>query len=722
MKILPKKQRIETVVNLSIIILIFAFLLYYFKPSLLLLNTHISGGDTVSHSVLADYLKNYLLPHGKLIGWYPHWFAGVPMFQFYFVLPYLLAAILSYAIPLEIAFKLITVLGTFLIPVAVFFSMKLLNFKFPIPIVATVLTLTFLFLETNSYYGGNIPSTLAGESSYSLSLALMILLIGSLYKGMETKKLLIFNSVVLALVVLTHIYTAIILAATALFFLLLKKRKDNFFYLLKVFLLGFLLSSFWTLPFIFKLDYSSAPKELVGKPNPSLIYIQNFIPFYLLAVVSIVFAAKNRDKRIFYFCFSLIVTLLLFAKLSDYFPLLYIRFLPFLYIMPLLLAAIGLGELIKNTKNSKFQLIIPIIVFLLVAFWLNKTITFIPYWIQWNYEGMESKATWNSFNKVMNAMAGLNESGRVIVEYSASYDKFGSPRVFELSPVFTNKSVMEGLLMESSTTFPFYFYMQKEIAESTWWPGFSIKYPDFNLAKGAEHLRLYNVKYYVISSDKIKNEIGKYTEYKFLTQVENFQIYQLNQDSKYVELARKDPILVVTDDWRPFAYEWFSSDYIDVPLVFVSNVDEYDLSHFNTIVLNKSINLPKGNFKIFNSTELTKAMDSSNPIPGICSVNETLKEEEIIISTNCFYQPLLVKVSYFPNWQVEGAKKIYLVSPNLMMIIPEAEKVRIFYGETAVDKVASYLTVIGIFITMFLFARSSKFLGKVLRNLQKSLP
>lgn len=682
--------------------MIFAFLLYYFKPNLLLLDTHISGGDTVSHSVLADYLKNYLLPHGKLIGWYPHWFAGVPMFQFYFVLPYLLAAVLSYFIPLQVAFKLITALGTFLMPIAAFFSMRFMNFKFPIPAIAAVFVLAFLFLETNSYYGGNIPSTLAGESSYSFSLALMILLLGSLYKGIETKKLLIFNSIVLALIVLTHIYTAIILAATVLFFLLLKKRKDNFFYLFKVFLLGFLLSSFWALPFVLKLNYSSAPKELIGKPNPSLIFIQSFIPFYLLAAVGAVFAVKNKDKRIFYFYFSIVMTLLLFETLSGYVNLLYIRFLPFLYIMPLLLAAISLGELIKKVK---FQFLVPIFVFLVVAIWLNRTTSFIPSWIKWNYEGTEGKTTWNSFSKLLKTMSTLNESGRIIVEYSASYDKFGSPRVFELSPVFTNKSVMEGLLLESSLTFPFYFYMQKEIAENTWWPGFPIEYPEFDLAKGAEHLRLYNVKYYVVSSDKVKSEIGNYSEYKFLTQVEGFQIYELNQDSRYVELARKEPVLVVTDDWRPFAYEWFDSDHLDVPLVFTSSVDEYDLKHFSTIVLNKTVNLPGGNFKIFNSNELTEAVESSDSIPSICSANETLEEEEILIDTNCFNQPLLVKVSYFPNWQVEGAKKIYLVSPNLMMVFPEKNKVYLSYKDILIDKIANLFTLIGIMVVIFYLLR-----------------
>ena len=156
----------EMLVNIFILIFIFAFLLNYFKPELMLSKTTTSGGDTGSHHYLAEYLKDYLIPHGKIIGWSPGWYAGFPLFQFYFPLAYLLMVFLSYIIPYEIAFKLVTVLGTFLLPFCAFFSFRIMKFKFPAPILAAIFTLPFLFLENNSMYGGNIPSTLAGEFSW----------------------------------------------------------------------------------------------------------------------------------------------------------------------------------------------------------------------------------------------------------------------------------------------------------------------------------------------------------------------------------------------------------------------------------------------------------------------------------------------------------------------------------------------------------------------------
>jgi len=168
----------EKILNAAILIVIFLFLLSYFKPSLILLDTTTSGGDTGSHNYLLWYLKYGLLPKGRLSGWSPGWYAGFPMFQFYFVLPFLLMVLLSYLAPLWVSFKIVTVLGTFLMPVAAFVAMKLMKFNFPAPILAALFTLPFLFMEANSMWGGNIPSTLAGEFSYSISFAFAIIFLG----------------------------------------------------------------------------------------------------------------------------------------------------------------------------------------------------------------------------------------------------------------------------------------------------------------------------------------------------------------------------------------------------------------------------------------------------------------------------------------------------------------------------------------------------------------
>jgi hypothetical protein len=68
--------------------------------------------------------------------------------------------------------------------------------------------------------------------------------------------------------------------------------------------------------------------------------------------------------------------------------------------------------------------------------------------------------------------------------------------------------------------------------------------------------------------------------------------------------------------------------------------------------------------------------------------------------------PVVVKTSYFPNWQASGADGPYRVSPNLMVVIPTATHVSLHYGWTGVDLGAWALTLLG-FIGVVWLARSA---------------
>jgi hypothetical protein len=59
--------------------------------------------------------------------------------------------------------------------------------------------------------------------------------------------------------------------------------------------------------------------------------------------------------------------------------------------------------------------------------------------------------------------------------------------------------------------------------------------------------------------------------------------------------------------------------------------------------------------------------------------------------------PVLVKIPYFPNWQVSGAQGPYEVSPNIMAVVPTSHHVSLTYGTTAVDWAGKGASVLGLF-------------------------
>jgi hypothetical protein len=67
--------------------------------------------------------------------------------------------------------------------------------------------------------------------------------------------------------------------------------------------------------------------------------------------------------------------------------------------------------------------------------------------------------------------------------------------------------------------------------------------------------------------------------------------------------------------------------------------------------------------------------------------------------------PVVVTVSYFPNWQVSGATGPYRVSPNLMVVVPTSHHVSLSYGTTPVDYEGWGLSILGLIALVVLVRR-----------------
>ncbi len=66
--------------------------------------------------------------------------------------------------------------------------------------------------------------------------------------------------------------------------------------------------------------------------------------------------------------------------------------------------------------------------------------------------------------------------------------------------------------------------------------------------------------------------------------------------------------------------------------------------------------------------------------------------------------PVLVKVSYFPNWHASGAQGPWRVTPNLMVVVPTSHDVQLTYGSTSADHLGLLATVIGLIGLVGIFA------------------
>ena len=161
-------------------------------------------------------------------------------------------------IPFNIAFKLVTILGSLTLPVAAWLFGKLSGLERPRPAVLAIATLPFLFDQSFTIYGGNLYSTMAGEYAFSLGLSFALVFLGLCVRGMKTGRYRALSAVILAVCILCHLLTAIFALAGALvIFLLAGPTRRRLWWMVLSVGGGLLLVSWWAIPFLADQAYST---------------------------------------------------------------------------------------------------------------------------------------------------------------------------------------------------------------------------------------------------------------------------------------------------------------------------------------------------------------------------------------------------------------------------------------------------------------------------------
>ncbi len=120
------------------------------NPWLIFSATTPTGGDMGAHVFGPAYLRDNLIPEGRLIGWSNDWFAGFPAFYFYFPLPSLTIIALDLLLPYGVAFKLVTVMGLLALPPAIYFFTRSLDLNRHFAVIASGVGAVFAFYESYS--------------------------------------------------------------------------------------------------------------------------------------------------------------------------------------------------------------------------------------------------------------------------------------------------------------------------------------------------------------------------------------------------------------------------------------------------------------------------------------------------------------------------------------------------------------------------------------------
>jgi hypothetical protein len=620
----------------------------------------------------------------------------MPMLTFYFPFPFLLIAILDWFIPYTVAFKIITVLGVFALPATAYAMGRLWKVRRPFPIMAAVFAVAMLLMESYSIYGGNILSTLAGEFGYMLSFALVWLLLGTLYRGMQKpglNMLFVLNCLILMALVLSHIVTTMVLVALVPGLLLVNPRWKSLLYVAAVAFVGLCLTAFWWLPFASNLEWTA---HMAWTQLHSLkdVLPTALLPAATLALIGMAYAIARKERKLLPLAWITIVTMAIFWILPDG-RLWNARVLPFFYMSVHLWAAYGatwlvrpfavmMRDLFRLRGLTARRVYVPVVAIVLGAV-IVITSTTAGGWIKWNYSGYESKPAYPQYKQILDFLDTLDPPGRVMTEHGQKVDEFGTPRAFEIIPYWTkDMDTMEGTLMEASYTAAFHFINQAELSEQASNAIIGVDYPGVDVQRGITHLQLMNIPYLVTfvnpdGEERVTPAVQADPRADELAVFGDYHIFRISGTSGYVEVMKNEPVRVSIPqpEWRAMANQWYlNEDALDTPIVWDNG--EEALKQFQQVTAEEAASPPEMPI----NTEGTV-------------ISETLENEKLEFDTTAIGVPHWIKISYFPNWHVDGAEGPFLASPSLMMVIPTQSHVTLYYGRTSANTIGQILEVIG---------------------------
>ena len=778
----------RTQLALAAAIIAFTTLMVFFtlQPSLIFRNNTPTGGDMGAHVYGPAYLRDHLLTSFRLSGWSNDWYAGLPIYRFYMVVPAIFILLFDIVLPYGIALKLVAVAGLLALPVCTWLFAKLARLVFPLPELLVVASTVFLFDESFTIYGGNIASTMAGEFSFSIALAFSILGFGVFIRGLETGKYRIAATLLLALAALSH---GIVLLFVFLgYVLILAMHRDAAKWRLGLPVIGtaILLSAFWVVPFVLNHSYMTDMKYEPQPTGYSESFIDMFFPLHTVfdviimgfAIVGFLSALWRRNSTASWMgIYGIILAIGVFVA-RESLPIIGLlwnpRILPFFYLLRYMLMMIGIYETVvavarfasleraaaRVAKTGEVQTLAPsprgrlnfnvataVVVALLAISVIgfrfqelplatfrtaedgsvrygigpfsvpSSNDGFVDGWARWNFTGYEGKSAYGEYRAIVETMKQIGEDprygcGRALWENNGELNKYGTTMGLMLLPHWTDGCIgsMEGLFFEASGTTPYHFIAAAAMSKQSSNPVRELRYDDNNAALGVRYLQELGVRYYMGFTPEAVREASAQPALREITRSGPWVIYEVAASDLVVPLTVQ-PVVVAgrTDSqadmghpgdakerWLEIGTSWLQNpnDWPAVPAA--SGPSEWQRIDV-AIDMNRRIGEPDEASRRVDVVLPTQPIDVVNVAPIVVSDVEQGRSS-VSFSVDKIGTPVLVRTSYFPNWNVSGAKGPYRVAPNMMVVIPTQTDVKLSFGWSLLDVFAYVLSILGIVV------------------------
>jgi len=462
-----------------------------------------ANSDLTGHFLPVELLRTQLLPQGRLHGWSHDWFAGFPLYYFYFPLPSVVAALLGWLMEPALALRLVTLAG----PLALPWALYAFGAWSGIGRAATagLVLVGSLFLWMTSFYilGGNMASTFAGEFSYSWSLTLSVLYLGMVSRPTPCSRRRLLAGMVLAGAVLSHVLPAGIAGAASAWGLRDRALRAV---ILWSWCVAAGLSAFWTVPLVLRIGFTGNPGWSYV-PSRADVFPAELLLLIPAAILGCWLLKANR-------AFVLLALGGILALATVTIPQEIIgrgRLIPVWALAVHALAGAGVGAALATRRRSVtgVAVVFGVLPVLLLAISRDLGPSGVRGLSTNVFEGIDAKEGAAEFDGLL-ALLAEQPPGRVHWEDTYWSSRWGGRHALSLIPLFTEHSTVWGLLRESAPILPAVREADEMLASDPGRPVYptSRQRASYDPPKGVALLRELGVRYFVSTTAETAEHLG----------------------------------------------------------------------------------------------------------------------------------------------------------------------------------------------------------------------
>ena len=331
---------------------------------------------------------------------------------------------------------------------------------------------------------------------------------------------------------------------------------------------------------------------------------------------------------------------------------------------------------------------------------------FVDGWARWNFTGYEGKNAYGEYYGIVQTMKQLGEDstqgcGRALWENSGELNKYGTTMSLMLLPFWTDGCIssMEGLFFEAAGSTPYHFITAAAMSKQSSNPVRELRYDNNDATLGVRYMQELGVKYFMGFTPEA---IAQASQQEGLIEVARsgpWVVYRVANSDVVTPLATQPVVANISSSnprerWLEVGTSWFQH-----PETWTTPIADDGPSEWQRIDVvvdeSKREGEPNSNNRRVDVVNPATAL-TPVPLEPVVISNVNIGEESVRFSVDKIGVPVLVRVSYFPNWKVDGATGPYRVAPNMMVVIPTSTTVNMHYGWNMIDYVAYLLSFVGI--------------------------